>query len=224
MASLIDREALAKNVYNDTVKPLYSMVPEGLEFATEAFADEYGEAPDPDRAAQLLKDAGIQTPVDVDLWWTPTHYGSVSADEYAELERQFEAGGLFDVTLDSAEWNQYSEVNAQDQYPVFQLGWFPDFPDADNYTSPFFFEGGYYNSHYSNAADQRADHLRPRQPPTTPSGRRRTPRSSRSRPRRSRRSRSGRASRSRPSSTASPGVEDTFDPSFSFRIWMISKS
>ena len=223
MASLIDREALAKNVYNDTVKPLYSMVPEGLEFATKAFAEEYGETPDPGRAAQLLKDAGIQTPVDVELWWTPTHYGSVSADEYAELERQFEAGGLFDVTLDSAEWNQYSEVNAQDQYPVFQLGWFPDFPDADNYTSPFFFEGGYYNSHYSNdrinelitsarASTDDAERekmyaeiqqIAAEEVPTIPVWQ---------------------GKQVSAVVDGVTGVEDTFDPSFSFRMWMISKS
>ena len=30
-----------------------------------------------------LKAAGVTTPVNVTLWWTPTHYGDASADEYA---------------------------------------------------------------------------------------------------------------------------------------------
>ena len=50
VAYTIDRQAIADNVYNGTVKPLYSMVPQGLQFATEAFKDEYGAAPDVDAA------------------------------------------------------------------------------------------------------------------------------------------------------------------------------
>ena len=52
VAHTIDRQAIADNVYDGTVKPLYSMVPQGLQFATEAFKDEYGAAPDVDAAKQ----------------------------------------------------------------------------------------------------------------------------------------------------------------------------
>ena len=112
------------------------MVPSALQFHTEAFADEYGEAPDPDAATQTLEDAGVDTPVPLEVWWTPSHYGPSSGDEYAEIKRQLDESGLFDVTLKSTEWNQYSEAAFTDKYPVYQLGWFPDYPDADNYTSP----------------------------------------------------------------------------------------
>lgn len=86
----------------------------------------------------------------LNLWWTPSRYGASSADEFAEIERQLEADGLFDVTLDSSEWQQYSTAYNSDQFPAYQLGWFPDFPDADNYASPFFVDGGFMNNHYSN--------------------------------------------------------------------------
>lgn len=150
MAMSIDRASIAENVYNGTVEPLYSMIPQGLDFATTAFADRYGEEPDPAKAKQTLQQAGVTTPVDVDLWWTPTHYGAVSADEFTELKRQLDETGLFNVTLKSAEWTQYSTASAEDQYATYQLGWFPDFPDADNFASPFFVDGGFYNNHYSN--------------------------------------------------------------------------
>ena len=222
LAMLVDREAIAQNIYNGTVEPLYSMVPQGLQFATRAYADEYGEQPDPQRAEQTLQQAGVDTPVEVELWWTPTHYGATSADEYAELERQFEAGGLFDVTLESAEWNQYSEVSAQDQYPVFQLGWFPDFPDADNYTAPFYTDD-FYNSHYSNArinelvqagratteqgareeAYTEIQQIAAEEVPTLPIWQ---------------------GKQVAAAVEGVSGVEDTFDASFSFRMWMISKS
>ena len=35
-------------------------------------------------------------------------------------------------------------------YPVYQLGWFPDYSDPDNYLSPFFRDGNFVNNGYSN--------------------------------------------------------------------------
>ncbi len=39
---------------------------------------------------------------------------------------------------------------AQDGFPIFQRGWFPDYSDADNYLGPFFPNGGFFNNHYDN--------------------------------------------------------------------------
>ncbi|MGH8870161.1 MAG: ABC transporter substrate-binding protein [Actinomycetes bacterium] len=150
LAQSIDRQSIADNVYNGTVKPLYSMLPEGIKYAQRNFADKYGEQPDVDGAKQTLQKAGVTTPVDVELWWTPTHYGAVSADEFTEIKRQLDETGLFKVTLKSAEWQQYSTASTEDGYATYQLGWFPDFPDPDNFASPFFVDGGFYNNHYSN--------------------------------------------------------------------------
>ena len=86
----------------------------------------------------------------LEVWWTPSHYGPSSGDEYAEIKRQLDESGLFDVTLESTEWNQYSEAAFTDKYPTYQLGWFPDYPDADNYTSPFYSKDSFLNIHYDN--------------------------------------------------------------------------
>ncbi|MEJ7875052.1 MAG: ABC transporter substrate-binding protein [Solirubrobacterales bacterium] len=149
-AQVIDRQSIADNVYSGTATPLYSMVPSGLPFATESFADEYGEEPDIDGATQTLEDAGVDTPVPLEVWWTPTHYGPASGDEYAEIQRQLDESGLFAVSLKSTEWNQYSEAAFTDKYPTYQLGWFPDYPDADNYVSNFYSSESFLNLHYSN--------------------------------------------------------------------------
>ena len=74
-------------------------------------------------------------PIPIEVWWTPTHYGDASADEYAEMKRGLERGGVFRVTLKSSEWAQYSSVLGN-QYNAYQLGWFPDYPDPENYVCP----------------------------------------------------------------------------------------
>ena len=45
------------------------------------------------------------------------------------------------MNLQSTEWVTYSKDRTADAYPVYQLGWFPDYSDADNYLTPFFVPG-----------------------------------------------------------------------------------
>jgi peptide/nickel transport system substrate-binding protein len=150
MASSIDRDALSTKVYKGTYKPSYSQVPPGLPGANEAFKAVYGEKPNVDQAKKYLTDAGVSTPVSLQIQYNPDHYGGSSDQEYNEIKRQLEATGLFKVNLQSAEWTTYSKERTKDSYPIYQLGWFPDFPDADNYLSPFFGPNNFLQSHYSN--------------------------------------------------------------------------
>src|SRR5574337_164921 len=143
------RQAIATRVYRGTVKPLYSMVPAGLPGHTDAFKSMYGAVPSVAKAKAVLANAGITTPVSIQLWWTPSHYGDSSADEYAEIQRGLQKGGLFKVSLKSAEWAQYSG-NLGRQYNAFQLGWFPDYPDAEDYTVPFYQKGNFTDNGYSD--------------------------------------------------------------------------
>lgn len=162
VAMTVDRQAIVDNVYNGTVAPLWSMMPSGIAGHVDAFKDLYGDKPDVAGATKALKDAGVQTPVPLEVWWTPTHYGDSSADEYAEIKRSLEDSGLFKVTLKSTEWDTYTDAVTTDQYPQFQLGWFPDYPDGDNYVFTFYSKDSYLNDHYSNPqvekllADERA--------------------------------------------------------------------
>jgi peptide/nickel transport system substrate-binding protein len=149
VAYLMPRQTIASRVYHGQVKPLYSMVPAGYPGHIDAFAAAYGRVPNPTKAKQALQQAGLETPFPIEIWWTPTHYGDASADEYAEIKRSLERNGVFAVTLKSSEWAQYSSVLGN-QYNVFQLGWFPDYPDAENYLVPFYrndtFTANGYNS------------------------------------------------------------------------------
>lgn len=224
VAYTINRQDIATNVYNGTVDPLYSIIPAGLLGHTEAFKDAYGAAPDLAKAKAVLTAAGVTTPIPLTIWWTPTHYGAVSADEYTEIQRQLNASGLFKVTLQSSEWSTYNKAFTTDQYAVFQLGWFPDYPDADDYTAPFYLcNKEFMNNHYCN---NQVDSLIAQEEASTDQATRET----------------AFAKIQSLTATDAPlipvwqgkqvgvirtgvtGVQETFDPSFTFRFWLVGKS
>lgn len=152
-ADLIDREKLSEQVFKGTYSPLYGHVPEGLSGAGDPLMGLYGDeagGPDAAKAAQRLEDAGVETPVSLQLQYAGERYGAASAEEYAQIKAQLETDGLFAVDVQSTEWTQYSKDRVEDLYPAYQLGWFPDYSDADNYLTPFFLEGGFLENHYNN--------------------------------------------------------------------------
>ncbi len=153
VADLIDREEIAEEVYKGTYTPLYSFMPEGLTGATTVLKDLYGDgngAPSEEKATERLEAAGITTPVVLNLQYSNDHYGPSSGDEYALIKSQLEASGLFTVNLQTTEWVQYSEDRTTDVYPAYQLGWFPDYSDGDNYLTPFFLQENFLANHYDN--------------------------------------------------------------------------
>ena len=222
VAALIDRAAIAKNAYEGTVDPLYSLVPPGFPGQVDAFKEKYGE-PSADNAKKILADGGVKTPVALTLGYTPSHYGPNAVDEASELKRQLEDSGLFQVTLKSAEWTQYQDLYKQNAYDLFQLGWFPDFLDADNYLSPFLVDGGFYANNYTSK--QANDLVAQEQATSDPAAREKVitqlqqlvaedvpvvP-----------------SWVGKNVAVAGPkmqGVQDTLDPAFIFRFWTVSKA
>jgi len=158
VADVVDREKIAKDVYNNTYSPVYSMVPDGLTGAAKPFEELYGNGsggPDVDKAKETLSKAGVTGKVQLDIQYAPDHYGSTSDDEYAELKTQLENTGLFTVNIQSTVYTTYAQERTKDAYPVYQLGWFPDFSDADNYLSPFFTKDNFVQNHYDDAEIQK---------------------------------------------------------------------
>jgi peptide/nickel transport system substrate-binding protein len=152
IAQVLDRQKITDSIYKGTAKPLYSTMPAALPGAKPTFQDAFGE-PDVDKAKALLQKAGVQIPLQLDGWYTPTHYGSVEVDLWNEIKRQLEASGLFKVKLDSTEWDAYKDAAfAKHQYYFYGMGWFPDYPDGDNYLSPFMRNGGFFQNSYKNEA------------------------------------------------------------------------
>jgi peptide/nickel transport system substrate-binding protein len=134
LAYAIDRDAISNVAYQGTHQALYSMVPAGMVSHIDAFPKR-----DLDKAKQLLGQAGFtaDTPLTMDLWWTPTHYGPTEGDVATLIKQQIEETGLAKVNLQSTEWATYKDYMSSGSMPVFLLGWYPDYLDPDDYTSPF---------------------------------------------------------------------------------------
>ncbi|MCL6290721.1 ABC transporter substrate-binding protein [Streptomyces sp. 43Y-GA-1] len=136
IAHVVDRDALVEKVYRGTAEPLYSMIPKGIAGHTTSFFDTFGD-PDVKKAKEILTGAGITEPVKMNFWFTTDRYGSATEPEFEELKRQLEASGLFKIKLEGKPWKAFQEDFNKGEYPVFGRGWFPDFPDPDNFIAPF---------------------------------------------------------------------------------------
>lgn len=150
IAYLVNRDALVSEVYHSTATPLYSIVPAGITAHNTAFFDKYGGSPQPAKAEQVLRSAGITDKVKLTLWSTPTRYGPATDNEFRAIAKQLNASGLFDAQVKSLPIKQYEERIAAGELGVYVKGWVPDYPDPDNFTQPFFGKDNVLQNGYEN--------------------------------------------------------------------------
>lgn len=150
LAAAVDRNGLIAKAYGTSAEPLYSLVPTSVGGHVNSFFNKYGEA-DTAAAARLLRGADVATPVKLTLNYTTDHYGDGTAAEFEALKAQLNATKLFDVTVKGTEWAQFRPAQKKGEYAVYGLGWFPDFPDADNFLAPFLEQGNFLNTPYANS-------------------------------------------------------------------------
>ncbi|MFD4630515.1 ABC transporter substrate-binding protein [Streptomyces sp. NPDC058284] len=152
IAYLLDRDALVKEVYQDTATPLYSIVPAGIGGHSTAFFDTYGARPQRAKAAAALHGDGINGKVKLTLWSTPSRYGPATDQELKAVAKQLNASGLFDADVKSVGFEQYEKDIEAGKYGVYVKGWVPDYPDPDNFTQPFFGKGNVLDNNFQNSA------------------------------------------------------------------------
>lgn len=151
VAQIMDRSEIASRAYGGTVTPAYSIVPKGFAGQKDSFKTAYGD-PSVDKAKKILEDAGVSTPVTLKLGYPQEHYGPNAVDESTELVGELNDSGLFKATASTEEWEQYQTSYKKDAYDLYMLGWYPDFLDADNYLTPFLHDGGFFANGYSSKA------------------------------------------------------------------------
>ncbi|WP_328428848.1 ABC transporter substrate-binding protein [Streptomyces sp. NBC_00443] len=150
MAQVIDRGELVSKVYGSQAEPLYSLVPASITGHSNAFFNKYGD-PSTAKAKSLLEEADVTTPVKLTLHYTTDHYGSATKKEFELLKKQLNDSGLFDVDIKGAPWATFRPAEQKGEYEVYGMGWFPDFPDADNYLAPFLDKDNFLGSPYANS-------------------------------------------------------------------------
>ncbi|WP_435861673.1 ABC transporter substrate-binding protein [Streptomyces rubiginosohelvolus] len=147
LASLIDRGDLAGEVFEHTVTPLYSLVPQGVVGHSTAFFDRYPEA-DAAYAAERLRSAGVSTPVRIKLG----HQNGIAAVEARALKEQWEKDGLFRVELvEERDFTTYQKRSLKGEFDVHLYQWIPDFPDADTFVQPLVGTGNVLGNGYTSA-------------------------------------------------------------------------
>ncbi|MFI7404453.1 ABC transporter substrate-binding protein [Streptomyces sp. NPDC049541] len=150
MAQLINRGELVAKVYGTQAEPLYSLVPASITGHSNSFFNTYGD-PSTAKAKALLTAANITTPVKLTLHYTTDHYGSGTKKEFEVLQKQLNDSGLFDVDIQGAPWTTFVPAERKGKYDVWGMGWFPDFPDADNFLAPFLDKDNFLKSPYRNS-------------------------------------------------------------------------
>ncbi|MCB5180398.1 ABC transporter substrate-binding protein [Streptomyces antimicrobicus] len=150
MAYLVDRDALVKDVYEGTATPLYSIIPAGIGSHNTAFFDRYGGSPQPEKAKAVLKAANITGKVKVTLYGTPSRYGPSTEAQLQVIAKQLNDSQLFEADVKLTEFDQYEKDIEAGKYGVYVIGWVPDYPDADNFTQPFFGPGNVLRNNYDN--------------------------------------------------------------------------
>ncbi len=138
IAAAVNRAEIIKKVFLGQRQALYSMVPIGMWSHTDAFKEVYGDG-NIEKTKELLASQGYNesNPFEIDLWYTPSHYGDAEVDMAAVLKQQFEATGVIKIEVKSAEWATYKDNWSNKAMPMFLLGWYPDYIDPDNYMAPF---------------------------------------------------------------------------------------
>ncbi|MDI9833798.1 ABC transporter substrate-binding protein [Streptomyces sp. KAU_LT] len=150
IAYLLDRDALIRDVHEGTASPLYSIIPAGIGGHNTAFFDTYGARPSRAKAAAALQSDGITAKVKLTLWSTPSRYGPATDQQLKAIAKQLNDSGLFQADVRSVAFDQYEKDIAKGKYGVYVKGWVPDYPDADNFTAPFFGKDNVLSNNYTN--------------------------------------------------------------------------
>ena len=157
IAYAVDRGAINSNVFYNQTQPLYSMVPPSLPYSQPVFQTTYGSSPNLAKAQALLTQAGYNSTtgkLTIDLWYNSDgHYGDTEPTAALVLKTSIEKTGMVIINLKSETWAQFVPDRKAGTFPLFMLGWYPDYFDSDDYVSPFLTASGAkaLGSFYNNA-------------------------------------------------------------------------
>ena len=132
----IDRKAILAQVYGPAGQMAKNLIPPTMWAYNDGVTD-YGF--DPDKAKQMLKDAGVATPLDIDLWYMPVQRPyNPDGKRMAEMMQADLAKVGLNAKLVTYEWGEYRKRIQNGEATAALFGWTGDNGDPDNF---FFFLG-----------------------------------------------------------------------------------
>ncbi len=132
----IDKASIIKDVYLGSGIAAKNLIPPTLWSYNDAVKD---YAYDPEKAKAMLKEAGVTTPLDIDLWYMPVQRPyNPNAKRIAEMMQADLAKVGINAKLVTYEWGEYRKRAQQGEHMTAQLGWTGDNGDPDNF---FFLRG-----------------------------------------------------------------------------------
>jgi len=158
IAHAINREKIVDSFYAGRGVVAKEFMPKEIfGYADDVVTYEY----DPAKSKQLLQQAGLTLPVELDFWY-PT---DVSRNYMPDPKRNFEAFAAdlnkagFKVRPHSAPWSpDYGDLIDGGKAQIYLIGWIADFADPDNFIGTFFQdakpEWGFENKEIFSLLDQ----------------------------------------------------------------------
>lgn len=136
MNMAIDKASIIRDVYLGAGQAAKNLIPPTL----WSYNDSVKDYPyDPEKAKALLKEAGVATPLEIDLWYMPVQRPyNPNAKRIAEIMQADLAKVGINAKLVTYEWGEYRKRAQQGEHTTAQLGWTGDNGDPDNF---FFLRG-----------------------------------------------------------------------------------
>jgi len=132
----IDKAAIIRDVYLGAGRAAVNLIPPTLWSYNNGIKDYPYDA---EKAKALLKSAGVNTPLEIDLWYMPVQRPyNPNAKRIAEMMQSDLAKVGINAKLVTFEWGEYRKRAQQGEHMTAQLGWTGDNGDPDNF---FFLRG-----------------------------------------------------------------------------------
>ena len=131
LSMAIDRDAIVRDVYLGAGEKAKTLIPATMWSYNDKIVD---YAYDVDKAKKMLADAGVTTPLDIDLWYMPVARPyNPNGKRVGEMMQADLAKIGVNAKLVTFEWGEYRKrlQNAEDT--TGQMGWTGDNGDPDNF-------------------------------------------------------------------------------------------
>ncbi|GLS23298.1 ABC transporter substrate-binding protein [Labrys miyagiensis] len=131
VAMAINQKALVDGVYEGSGTPATTLIPSFM----LGYNDKIQAYPyDPEKAKKMLADAGVKTPIDVDLWYMPVSRPyNPNGKRMGELMQADLAKVGINAKLVTYEWGDYRKRLQNGEATLPQMGWTGDNGDPDNF-------------------------------------------------------------------------------------------